>query len=102
MGSVQKIEFTMGIPWVQFSNTITVVGEGMTMYMFGYGVIPKNIKLLPAHHCVSLTVSQVVFSQLAGDAVLCCAEQAFLSCPSADLSIVPLVALFLVGDTVDG
>ena len=39
----------MGIPWVQFSNTVplpvntvTVVGEGMTPYMFGYSVIPKN------------------------------------------------------------
>ena len=45
----------MGIPWVQFSNTVplpintvTVAGEGMTPYMFGYGVIPKNIKFL---HC---------------------------------------------------
>ena len=62
-------------------NTVTVAGEGMTLYMFGYSVIPKNIKLLPAHHCISLTVLQVVFSQPAGDAALCCAEQAFLSCP---------------------
>ena len=51
------IGFTMGILWVQFSNTIplpintiTIVGEGMALYMFGYGVIPKNIKLL---HCPS-------------------------------------------------
>ena len=43
----------MGILQVQFSNTIplpvntvTVAGEGMAPYMFGYGVIPKNIKLL--------------------------------------------------------
>ena len=47
------IGFTTGIPWVQFSNTVplpvntvTVAGEGMTLYMFGYSVIPKNIKLL--------------------------------------------------------
>ena len=47
------IGFTTGLPRVQFSNTIplpvntiTVVGEGMTPYMFGYSVIPKNIKLL--------------------------------------------------------
>ena len=47
--------FTTDIPWVQFSNTVplpvdtvTIVGEGMTPYMFGYGVIPKNIKFL---HC---------------------------------------------------
>ena len=47
------IGFTMGILWVQFSNTIplpintvTIEGEGMTLYMFGYSVIPKNIKLL--------------------------------------------------------
>ena len=55
--------FTMGIPRAQFSktiplpvNTVTIVGEGMTPYIFGYGVIPKNIKLLvcyAAHHCVS-------------------------------------------------
>ena len=45
--------FTMGIPRVQISNTVplpvntvTVVGEGMTLYMFGYGVIPINIKFL--------------------------------------------------------
>ena len=74
----------------------------MTPYMFGYGVIPKNIKLLPAHHCISLTVLQVGLLQPAGDAALCCAEQAFLSCPGADLGVVPLVALFLVGDTADG
>ena len=50
-----RIGFTMGILWVQFSNTIplpintvTIAGEGMTPYMFGYGVIPKNIKFL---HC---------------------------------------------------
>ena len=43
------IGFTTGILQVQFSNTIplpvntvTIAGEGMTMYMFGYGVIPKN------------------------------------------------------------
>ena len=42
----------MGIPRVQFSNTVplpintvTVAGEGMTPYMFGYGGI-KNFKLL--------------------------------------------------------
>ena len=29
---------------------------------------------------------------------LCCAEWAFLSYPSADLGVVPLVALVLVGD----
>ena len=47
------IGFTMGILRVQFSdtiplpiNTVTIVGEGMILYMFGYGVIPKNIKLL--------------------------------------------------------
>ena len=63
----------MGIPQVQFSNTIplpvntvTVAGEGMTLYMFGYGVIPKNIKLL--HHPISLMVSQVVFSKVVGNA----------------------------------
>ena len=48
-----SVGFTTGIPQVQFSdtvplpvNTVTVVGEGMTPYMFGYGVIPKNIKFL--------------------------------------------------------
>ena len=47
----------MGILRVHFSdtvplpvNTVTIAGEGMTPYMFGYGVIPKNIKLL---HCSS-------------------------------------------------
>ena len=108
-GQVWRVGFTTGIPWVQFSdtvplpvNTVTVAGEGMTPYLFGYGVIPKNIKLLPAHHCVSLTVLQVVFSQPAGDVALCCAERVFLSCPGADLGIMPLVALFLVGDAADG
>ena len=50
-----SVGFTTGIPWVQFYNTIplpintvTVAGEGMTPYMFGYSVIPKNIKFL---HC---------------------------------------------------
>ena len=71
----------------------------MTPYMFGYGVIPNNIK---AHHCISLTVLQVVFLLPVGDAALCCSERAFLSCPSADLGVVPLVALFLIGDAVDG
>ena len=47
-------------------------------------------------------VSQVVFSQPVDDVVLCSAEQAFLSCPGVDLSVMPLVALFLVGDTMDG
>ena len=49
--------FTTGIPRVHFSNTIplpintvTVAGEGMTPYMFGYSVIPKNMKIL---HCPS-------------------------------------------------
>ena len=44
-----KVGFTTGIPRVHFSdtvplpvNTITVAGEGMTPYMFGYGVIPKK------------------------------------------------------------
>ena len=53
-----QIGFTMGIPWVQFSNTVplpvntvTIAGEGIAPYMFGYSVIPKNIKLL---HCPSL------------------------------------------------
>ena len=56
------IGFTTGIPRVQFSdtiplpiNTVPVAGEGMTPYMFGYSVIPKNIKLLvcyTAHHCI--------------------------------------------------
>ena len=52
------VGFTTGIPRVQFSdtvplpvNTVTVAGEGMTPYMFRYGVIPKNIKML---HCPSL------------------------------------------------
>ena len=60
-GSISKafLGFTMGIPQVQFSNTVplpvntvTIVGEGMTPYIFGYGVIPKNIKLLccPSSH----------------------------------------------------
>ena len=46
----RQIGFTTGIPWVQFSdtiplpiNTVTIVGEGMAPYMLGYGVIPKNI-----------------------------------------------------------
>ena len=84
----QLTRFTTDIPWVQFSdtvplpiNTVTIVGEGMTPYMFGYGVIPKKLNCYAAHHCVSLTVSQVVFLQVVGDAALCCAEQAFLSCP---------------------
>ena len=54
--------FTTGIPWVQFSdtvplpiNTVTVAGEGMTPYMFGYGVIPKKLNYYTAHHPVSLT-----------------------------------------------
>ena len=47
----------MGILQVQFSNTVTVVGEGMTPYMFGCSVIPKNIKLL---HCSSLRKPQSV------------------------------------------
>ena len=41
--------FTTGIPQVQISNTVplpvntvTVVGEGMTPYMFGYSVISKK------------------------------------------------------------
>ena len=54
-----KVGFTTGIPWVQISNTIplpvntvTIAGEGMTPYMFGYGVISKKIKLLrcPSWH----------------------------------------------------
>ena len=54
--------FTTGILRVQISNTVplpintvTVVGEGMTLYMFGYGVISKKIKLL---HCPSSRQSQ--------------------------------------------
>ena len=48
-----RLGFTTGILRVQFSdtvplpvNTVTVAGEGMTPYMFGYGAIPKNIKFL--------------------------------------------------------
>ena len=44
-----QLGFTTGIPRVHFSdtvplpvNTVTVAGEGMTPYMFGYGVIPKK------------------------------------------------------------
>ena len=62
----------------------------------------KIVNCYTAHHCVSLMVSQVVFTQLVGDVVLCCAERAFLSCPSTDLSVMPLVALFLIGDARDG
>ena len=47
-----SIGFITGILWVQFFNTVplpintvTVVGGGMTLHMFGYGVIPKNIEL---------------------------------------------------------
>ena len=69
------VGFTMGIQWVQFSNTVplpintvAIAGDGMTLYMFGYGVILKNSDFYTAHHPISLTVSQVVFSQAAGDA----------------------------------
>ena len=48
-----RVGFTTGIPRVQISNTVplpvntvTIAGEGMTPYMFGYSVIPKNIKFL--------------------------------------------------------
>ena len=67
----------MGIPWVQFSNTIplpintiTVAGEGMTPYIFGYesyDVIPKILNFYTAHHPVSLAMSQAVFLQVVGD-----------------------------------
>ena len=64
MGQVSRLGFITGIPGVQFSNTVplpvntvTVAGEGMAPYMFGYGVIPKNIKLL---HCPSLCQSHGV------------------------------------------
>ena len=60
--AVMPLGFTTGIPWVQFSdtvplpvNTVTIAGEGMTPYMFGYGVIPKKLNYYVTHHPVSLT-----------------------------------------------
>ena len=54
----------MGIPQVQISNTVpltvntvTIAGEGMTPYMFGYGVISKKLNYYAAHHCVSLKIA---------------------------------------------
>ena len=74
----------MGIPRVQFSdtvplpiNTVTVAGEGMTLYILDTVSYQKILKCYAAHHCISLTVLQVVFSQAAGDTALCCAEWAW-------------------------
>ena len=71
VGVTRQLGFTMGIPWVQFSNTIplpintvTVAGEGMTLYMFGYSVIPKILNFYTADHTVKKQLRQYPTSAL--------------------------------------
>ena len=95
--------FTMGILRVQFSNTvplpintITVVGEDMIPYMFGYGVIPKNIEFL---HCPSSHQPQQVVSV---SPPRCCSHASMnadsaCGCQSMCLSLMYCIAATLGG-----